>query len=64
MAVSVSAVVLFAIITFLLVKKGGLKAAHAIVCTLFGFYLASSSIAPTISKATTRLVDVIGEIKF
>jgi hypothetical protein len=64
MAVSVSAVVLLAIITFLLVKKGGLKAAHAIVCTLFGFYLASSSIAPTISKATTRLVDVIGEIKF
>ncbi|WP_405988432.1 hypothetical protein [Streptomyces sp. NBC_00986] len=64
MAVSVSAVVLLAIITFLLVKKGGLKAAHAIVCTLFGFYLASSSIAPTISKATTNLVDVIGEIKF
>ena len=64
MAVSVSAVVLLAIITFLLVKKGGLKAAHAIVCTLFGFYLASSSIAPTISKASTSLVDVIGEIKF
>ncbi|WP_329349007.1 hypothetical protein OG226_12620 [Streptomyces sp. NBC_01261] len=64
MAVSVSAVVLLAIITFLLVKNGGLKAAHAIVCTLFGFYLASSSIAPTISKATTSLVDVIGEIKF
>jgi hypothetical protein len=64
MAVSVSAVVLLAIVTFLLVKKGGLKAAHAIVCTLFGFYLASSSIAPTISKATTNLVDMIGEIKF
>lgn len=64
MAVSISAVALLGIITFLLIKKGGLKAAHAIVCTLFGFYLASSSIAPTVSKATTSLVDMIGGIKF
>lgn len=63
MAVSVSAVVLLAIITFLLVKKGGLKAAHAIVCTLFGFYLASSSIAPTISKAATSIANMIGQIR-
>ncbi|MCZ0990415.1 hypothetical protein [Streptomyces diastatochromogenes] len=64
MAVSISAVVLLGIITFLLVKKGGLKAAHAVVCTLFGFYLASSSIAPTVSQATTSLVRMIGQIKF
>ncbi|MEU9987850.1 hypothetical protein AB0E10_13820 [Streptomyces sp. NPDC048045] len=64
MAVSVSAVVLLGILTFLLVKKGGLKAAHAVVCTLFGFYLASSSIAPTVSQATTSLVQMIGKIKF
>ncbi|MFF4802279.1 hypothetical protein ACFY1U_28395 [Streptomyces sp. NPDC001351] len=63
MAVSISAVVLLGIVTFLLIKKGGLKAAHAIVCTLFGFYLASSSIAPTVTSATTSLFQLIGKLK-
>ncbi|MFF3242318.1 hypothetical protein ACFYWY_00970 [Streptomyces sp. NPDC002870] len=64
MAVSISAVVLLAVIVFLLIRKGGLKAGHAIVCVLLGFYLASSSIAPTISEATTSLARMIGGIKF
>lgn len=64
MAVSVSAVVLLAIITVLLIRKAGLNAGHAIVCVLLGFYLASSSIAPTISQATGRVAQLIGEIKF
>ncbi|MGW2998718.1 hypothetical protein [Streptomyces sp. NPDC001155] len=63
MAVSVSAVVLLGIITFLLVKKGGLKAGHAVVCTLFGFYLASSSLAPTVSKFVASLAQTISSIK-
>ncbi|MDN0193868.1 DUF2304 family protein [Streptomyces sp. S.PNR 29] len=64
MAVSISAVVLLAVITFLLIKKGGLNAGHAIVCTLFGFYLASSSVAPTISQAVASLARMISGIKF
>ncbi|TCR22924.1 hypothetical protein [Streptomyces sp. BK205] len=64
MAVSISAVVLLSIITLLLIKKGGLKAGHAIVCTLLGFYLASSSIAPTISQATASLANMIAGLKF
>ncbi|MCQ9179274.1 hypothetical protein KMT30_09570 [Streptomyces sp. IBSBF 2953] len=64
MAVSVSAVVLLAIITFLLIKKGGLKTGHAIVCVLLGFYLASSSVAPTISDAVTSLAGMIGKLSF
>ncbi|MEV6723576.1 hypothetical protein AB0M94_21875 [Streptomyces xanthochromogenes] len=64
MAVSISAVVLLAIIAFMLVKKGGLNAGHAVVCILLGFYLASSSIAPTISQATTNVASWIGGIKF
>jgi hypothetical protein len=63
-AVSISAVVLLAIIAFLLIKKGGLNAGHAIVCILLGFYLASSSIAPTISQATSLVAEMIGGIKF
>ncbi|MDC0773004.1 MULTISPECIES: hypothetical protein [unclassified Streptomyces] len=64
MALSISAVVLLAIIVFLLIKKSGLKAAHAVVCMLLGFYLASSTVAPTISELTTNIAGMIGSIKF
>ncbi|MDI3389307.1 DUF2304 family protein [Streptomyces sp. B-S-A8] len=64
MALSISAVVLFAIIVVLLIKKSGLKAGHAIVCVLLGFYLASSSIAPTISEVTTNVAGMLGDLKF
>ncbi|GAA2255270.1 MULTISPECIES: hypothetical protein [Streptomyces] len=64
MALSISAVVLLAIIVFLLVKKSGLKAGHAIVCMLLGFYLASSTVAPTINELTTNIAGMIGSIKF
>ncbi|MET7381992.1 hypothetical protein ABZT08_24760 [Streptomyces sp. NPDC005526] len=64
MALSISAVVLLAIIVFLLIKKSGLKAGHAIVCMLLGFYLASSTVAPTISELTTNIAGMIGSLKF
>ncbi|RII15844.1 hypothetical protein DSC45_16510 [Streptomyces sp. YIM 130001] len=64
MALSISAVVLFAVIVFLLIRKSGLKAGHAIVCVLLGFYLASSSVAPTINELTTNVAGMIGGIKF
>ncbi|GAA3881568.1 hypothetical protein ACWDR2_16370 [Streptomyces sp. NPDC003631] len=64
MALSISAVVLLAIVVFLLIKKSGLKAGHAIVCMLLGFYLASSTVAPTISELTTNIAGMIGSIKF
>lgn len=64
MALSISAVVLLAIIVFILVKKSGLKAPHAIICMLLGFYLASSTIAPTINDLTTNIAGMIGDIKF
>ncbi|MCM2411954.1 MULTISPECIES: hypothetical protein [unclassified Streptomyces] len=64
MALSISAVVLLAIVVFLLVRKSGLKGGHAVVCMLLGFYLASSSVAPTISELTTNVAGMIGGIKF
>jgi len=63
-ALSISAVVLLAIIVFILVKKSGLKAPHAIICMLLGFYLASSTMAPTINDLTTNIAGMIGDIKF
>jgi hypothetical protein len=63
-ALSISAVLLLLIVVFLLVKKSGLKAGHALVCALLGFYLASSSIAPTIRTLTTNVAGMIGGFKF
>ncbi|GAA3830633.1 membrane protein [Streptomyces coacervatus] len=64
MALSISAVVLLAIVVFLLVRKSGLKGGHALVCILLGFYLASSTVAPTINDLTTNIASMIGSIKF
>ncbi|MFH8472978.1 hypothetical protein [Streptomyces sp. NPDC018000] len=64
MALSISAVVLLAIVVVLLIRKSGLKAGHALVCGLLGFYLASSSIAPSISNLTTNVASMIGSLKF
>ena len=63
MALSISAVVLLAIIVVLLVRKSGLKAGHALVCVLLGFYLASSSVGPTINDLTSNVAGMIGSIK-
>ncbi|MER7765152.1 hypothetical protein [Streptomyces sp. NPDC097619] len=62
MALSISAVVLLAIVVFLLVRKAGLKAGHAFVCVLLGFYLASSSIAPTMKQLTNSVAGMIGSL--
>ncbi|CAL9550900.1 DUF2304 family protein [Streptomyces albus] len=64
MALSISAVVLLAIIVFLLVRKSGLKTGHAVICVLLGFYLASSSVAPTITDLTSNVAGMIGQLKF
>ncbi|MFE9258829.1 DUF2304 family protein [Streptomyces sp. NPDC006879] len=64
MALSISAVVLLAIIVFLLVRKSGLKAGHAVVCMLLGFYLASSSIEPTITELTSNVAGMLQGLKF
>nr|WP_206314862.1 hypothetical protein [Streptomyces coryli] len=61
---SISLVVLLAIIVFLLVQKAGLKAGHAIVCVLLGFYLSGSSVGPTIDEVTRNVAGMISDIKF
>jgi hypothetical protein len=63
-ALSISVVLLLVIIVVLLVRKSGLKGGHAFVCMLLGFYLASSSIAPTIKQLTTNVAGMLGGIKF
>ena len=64
MFVTMSGVMLLGIIVFLFSRKGGLKLSHALVCSLFGFLLAGTSIAPSIHAGGASLAGLIGGIKF
>ena len=59
MILSVSGVLLLGVIVFILFRKDGLKVSHLIVCMMFGFYLASTSLAswstPTRSHTSSRM---------
>jgi uncharacterized membrane protein len=46
---SLSAVVLLGAFVLVLCRYAGLRTWHAVVCALFGFFLASTSAAPYIS---------------
>lgn len=64
MILSISGIVLFGVIAFLFFRRDGLKISHALVCALFGFYVAGSSIAPSITAGGASLASLIGGIKF
>ncbi|MCS0634877.1 hypothetical protein NX801_04220 [Streptomyces sp. LP05-1] len=59
MAVSISVVVLLVILAVVFLRNGGLKLSHAIVCALLGFFLASTSLAPTIYNGVSATADVV-----
>ncbi|MFI8103177.1 hypothetical protein [Streptomyces sp. NPDC086023] len=62
MAVSISVVLLLLILAVIFLRSGGLKFSHALVCMLLGFYLASSSVAPTIHDGLTATAGVVGSL--
>ncbi|MFH0245348.1 hypothetical protein ACGRHY_23675 [Streptomyces sp. HK10] len=64
MVLSISGVLLLGVIVFLFFRKDNLKLSHAIVCALFGFYLAGSAIAPGIQAGGATLANLIGNIPF
>ena len=55
LTVSISAALLMGAGVFLLCRYAGLRVWHAAVCVIFGFYLASSSLAPDIANVMTSL---------
>ena len=63
MAISISVVVLLLILAVVFVRNGALKLSHAVVCVLLGFYLASTSMAPTIHDGLTATADVVSSLK-
>jgi hypothetical protein len=56
---SVSIVLLLAVAVAVLCRWAGLRVWHAVVCGLLGFYLASSSLAPTIAAAVRQLARLV-----
>lgn len=62
MALSVSLVLLLGILVIVLIRSKSVKPGPAIVCVLFGFFLASTSMAPSISRFMTGVADMIGQI--
>ncbi|MBC2878515.1 MULTISPECIES: hypothetical protein [Streptomyces] len=63
MAISVSAVLLLAIILVMMIRGGKIKAGAATVAALFGFFLASSGMAPSIHRFLNSLAQTISNIK-
>ncbi|GAB2457440.1 hypothetical protein [Streptomyces incanus] len=64
MAISLSVVLLLAIILVVLIRGGSIKAGPAIVAILFGFFLASSGLAPSITRFLDSIADMINSISF
>lgn len=63
MAISLSAVLLLAIILVVMIRSKSIKPGPAIVAALFGFFLASTNMAPSVNRFLTSLADTINQIK-
>jgi hypothetical protein len=55
-AISVSLVVLLGVAVSLLHRYGGMKIWQGLICALFGFYLATTSLAPQIRSIVTAVI--------
>ncbi|MEU1052073.1 hypothetical protein [Streptomyces sp. NPDC005876] len=64
MAISLSVVLLLAIILVVLMRGGSLKAGPAVVAVLFGFFLASTGMAPSINRFLDSIAETINSISF
>jgi hypothetical protein len=56
LVISPSLVLVLGVAVWFLHKSSGLKVWHAVICVLFGFYLAASSLAPEIRTTVTAII--------
>ncbi|MFE9254617.1 hypothetical protein [Streptomyces sp. NPDC006879] len=63
MAISLSVVVLLAVILVVLIRGGNLKTGPAVVAILFGFFLASSTMAEEVNSFLQSIATMISDIK-
>ncbi|GGT73480.1 MULTISPECIES: hypothetical protein [Streptomyces] len=63
MAVTISVVLLLLVLAVIFLRSGGLKLSHALVCALLGFFLAGTSMAPTIQNGVAATANVVSSLK-
>jgi hypothetical protein len=56
LVISISLVLALGIAVWWLYKYNGMKIWHGLICALFGFYLAASSLAPEIRNTVTAVI--------
>jgi len=59
---SLPVVLLFGVLMILLVRKGGMKISHAIVAAIFGFYLASTTLATQINSLDSTIAHLVDSV--
>ncbi|MFG2589323.1 hypothetical protein [Streptomyces sp. NPDC048438] len=64
MAISLSVVLLLGIVLVVLIRGGSIKGGPAVVAVLFGFFLASTGMAPSINRFMNSIADTINQINF
>ncbi|MEU3653116.1 hypothetical protein ACF1BP_05225 [Streptomyces sp. NPDC014735] len=64
MAISLSVVLMLAIVLVVMIRGGSIKAGPAVVAALFGFFLASTGLAPTIQRFMDSIAHTINQISF
>lgn len=57
-------VLLFAVILVVMIRGGSIKPGPALVAVLFGFFLASTGMAPSINRFMNSIADTINQISF
>jgi hypothetical protein len=63
MAISISVVLLLLILAAIFLRSGGLKLSHALVCAVLGFFMASTSMAPTIHSGLTATANLVSGLR-
>ncbi|WP_069811404.1 hypothetical protein [Streptomyces sp. TP-A0874] len=64
MVISLSAVLVLAVILVVLMRSKALKPGPAAVAVLFGFFLASTGMAPSIKRFLDSIAETINQINF
>ncbi|MEU9478688.1 hypothetical protein [Streptomyces sp. NPDC048191] len=63
MVIPISAVLLLLILAVIFIRNCALKISHAMVCVLLGFFLAGTSVAPTIHSGLVATADLVSTMR-
>ncbi|MGV4982162.1 hypothetical protein ACWC0C_16825 [Streptomyces sp. NPDC001709] len=63
MVIPISVVLLLLVLAVIFIRNCALKISHAVVCVLLGFFLAGTSMAPTIHSGITTTADLVSSLR-